>query len=894
MDGTRITTPNGTLVRRADALLDRLLDMDGEARERVLQAECADAPELLALVLRLLRSAEEGHASVPTGAATRLLTSEAPTLAPGSRFGAFEVQALLGRGGMGEVYRARRADGQFEQLVAIKRIAAVDAAGDAQRVLGLHRERALLAKLRHPGIAVLLDGGLDAQGHPWFAMEHIEGLPLRDYLRAKQPSLPARLALLKQLIEAVAHAHRALVVHGDLKPANLLIEADGRLRVLDFGIARSLSDETTDSPIGWFSPDWASPEQSRGEPPGIGSDQYQIGLLARCLLSDDFTPSKHPRMGLAECAHAQGLAHAPGLRGDLSRVIERCLASAPQDRYPDLGALLRDIEAASAGLPISLRQADPLYVLRCFLRRHWLSASLASLAVLGLLGGLAGTVWQAANARAERDLARLEAQRQDALREHLMLIFREGAVQGSDLSPRALLDASAAQLDAAYGNDPLLQRSVLLVLGELYFNLGDMPAARALLERYLQQADGQTPVLDHALAAQQLAAILLRQGEVDAAETPLQLAEALLTRLPPRPGRVQGLTLSVRSQWLRQRGQIDEGLEKQRASVAVMEAAPDAGALELGVAQSNLGMAYVQRLELDLTHTYLQRALDTWAEASLDHNTHALTTAGNLGMVALLEGRYADARLLLEHARSAHEGGRPESPSYASVLSNLARVLLVLDRADDAAPLAERAAAIIERLSGPQSLDMAGVLLARADIALARGEADAARQFAEHALALFLARTGPDHPLPIRAELSLALIEARREAQAAAQRLDGLAERLEQAPPLLRRQAIGARIAAAEAWLREDAPGTAIASAEAALALAQQLPTPLSEQVEARFWRAFAAGDTGDADAALQMLADQLGHSHGRVRTLRDRLESRSASQSPKTRPVAPAPAARD
>lgn len=872
MDKTRVTTPNGTLLRRADALLDRLLDMDGEARERVLQAECADAPELLALVRRLLRSAEEGRASVPTGAATRLLTSEAPTLAPGSRFGAFEVQALLGRGGMGEVYRARRADGQFEQLVAIKRIAAVDAAGDSQRVLGLHRERALLAKLRHPGIAVLLDGGLDAQGHPWFAMEYIEGLPLRDYLRAKQPSLPARLALLKQLIEAVAHAHRALVVHGDLKPANLLIEADGRLRVLDFGIARSLSDEAADSSIGWFSPDWASPEQGRGEAPDTRSDQYQIGLLARYLLGNDFTPFEQPRLELSDCARAQGLTHAQVLRGDLSRVIERCLASAPQDRYPDLGALLRDIEAASAGRPISLRQAEPLYVLRRFLHRHWLSASLGGAAVLGLLGGMAGTAWQAANARAERDLARLEAQRQDALREHLMLIFREGAVQGSDLSPRALLDASAAQLDAAYGDDPPLQRSVLLVLGELYFNLGDMPAARALLERYLQQADGQIPVLDHALAAQQLAAILLRQGEIDAAEAPLQQAESLLTRLPPRPSRVQGLTLSVRSQWLRQRGQIDEGLEKQRASVAVMEAAPDAGALELGVAQSNLGMAYVQRLELDLAHTYLQRALDTWADAGLAHNTHALTTAGNLGMVALLEGRYADARLLLEHARSAHESGRPESPSYASVLSNLARTLLALDRADEAAPLTERAAAIVERLSGPESLDLAGVLLARADVTLALGEADTAQQFAERAQALFRARTGPNHPLLIRAELSLALIEARRATPTAAQRLDGLAERLEQAPPLLRRQAIGARIAAAEAWLRVDARGAAVASAEAALALAQQLPTPLSEQAEARFWRAFAMGDLEQAGAELQSLAEALGDSHSRVRALQGQL----------------------
>lgn len=825
-------------LRQADALFSQWLDLPEAEREAQLeQLARTDAP-LAALVRALLEADAGAVASPDTGAGIASLAAPLPPLPAGTRFGVFVIAHLLGRGGMGEVYLAERDDGQFKQRVAIKRIATRALDNPLIIAASLAHERALLARLEHPGIARLIDGGVDEQGHPWLAMEYVEGQPLDAWLATHQPSPDVRFTLLLQLVDAVAHAHRHWVAHGDLKPANVLVDRESRLRVLDFGIARPLGENSGIS-AHWVTPGWSAPEQQQGKGPGIASDQYQIGLLAKVILaSGTAVPHSGNRL----------------LRGDLGRVIAHTQAERPEARYPDLAALRSDLVAAREHRPITLRVHEPAYRFNRFVRRNVWVLLLATLAFAGISIGWIGANHQAGIARAERDLARQEVQRQEALREHLMLILREGSLQDSGVSVRELLDASTTQLEASYGTDPALRRNVLLGLGELYFNLGDLQAARALLERYLTQAD-DAPLLDQALAAQQLAAVLLRQGDADAADAPLKRAETLLQQSASQPGRIHALALGVRSHWLRQQGRIDEGLAMQRRSVDLMGVAQDAGALELGVAQSNLGMAYVQGMRLEEAHAYLQRALDTWRDAGLAHNTHALTTLGNLGMVALLEGHAPQARELLQQARERYEQGHPETAAYASVLSNLARAHLTLGETDAAEPLAARAQALLARLSGEDSLDTASVRLVQADIALARQELANAHELASDAFARMRARTGPNHPLPLRAELTLARIAALRGQASAAAELERIGAALDTAPPMLRRTAVRAYLWATEAWLAQQRADAASASAQRAAILATSLSLPAQEQAEAGFWLALTQGRHADAGTALDALA---------------------------------------
>ncbi|SDD35591.1 serine/threonine-protein kinase [Aquimonas voraii] len=860
------TAPEADLIRRADAELDVLLDASPRERSARIARLHSEEPRLAGLVARLLEAFDAGTARDGlTGAAARQLQLPTP-LPAGTRIGAFRLDALLGHGGMGEVYRAHRVDGQFEQRVAIKRMLDTPLLDSAQSARHLAAERALLARLSHPGLATVIDGGLDESGHPWLAMEYIEGRRLDHFVAQRRPAFDARFDLLLQAIDAVGYAHRQLVVHGDLKPANLMVEDDGRLRVLDFGIARSLAEETG-HPSRFYTPGWASPEQQAGQAPSTASDQYQLGLIGRWLLLGIDVPGAPA----AFAGSAPDAVLAPAQRADLRSVLECCLVDDPEQRYASLALLRQDLVAVRERRPIAARAGERGYVLRRFLQRHRLSTSLGAIALVALCIALAGTAWQARVAAQERDRARLEALRQDALREHLMLIFRDSGVQGSDLNAKALLDASAAQLDTLYADDPELRRRVLLVLAELYFNLQDMTAARALIERYRSQVDESTLLVDQAMAAQIHAMVLLRQGDAVSAEAPLVEAEALAQALPKRASRLRGGILAARASWLRQQGRQEEGLALQEQAVDTIAEAGDAGTLVLGIEQSNLGVGLLQALRFDEAERYLRQALETWQRGGLEDNTHALTTLGNLGTSALLRGDLVAAEQSLREARARHEAGRPETGAYASVLSNLARVRLGLGDADEARSLAEQALAIVQRLTSEGSMDVAGVRLALADIAFEQDRLDDARQLAAQALESMRALVPAGHPLPLRAELALRRVELQRDPSTVSA-VEALAQQLATAPPMLARGATAAWLWAAEVHCSAGDDAACRAAADAAATLAQRVPITAMEAVEIRFWQAIAQGRASESADLLSEWSSQGGADYARARALQSWL----------------------
>ena len=477
-------------MRRADALLDAWSELPSDLQRQRLEALHLDDPRLAALVADLLVAWNSQESAVgQTGAAARHLARNTP-LEAGTRIGAYVVDELLGHGGMGEVYAAHRGDGQFEQRVAIKRILDTPLLNEERAATHLSRERALLARLSHPGVVTLLDGGVDSDGHPWLAMEHIEGHRLDHYLQTIRPDFAERFELLLQLIDAVAYAHRQLIVHGDLKPANIMVQQDGRLRVLDFGIARSLQDELGRPEIGMATPGWASPEQIARGVPGIASDQYQIGLLLETLLTNSQGNAKSGA-SLRVLAEERKLAFSARLDGQLDRIALRCLQEQPDSRYPDLGALKADLVAWRDYYPISQMPQTRRYRLHCFFRRNPMGSALAAgLFSVLLVGAL--LLWhqnvELRDANAAARESALQAQN-ETVRQDQVLGFLEATLTAAD--PRgsagalnsidALLDVATEGVATEFQEDPSLRAEVRAMLVFIALRREQRARAEALL-----------------------------------------------------------------------------------------------------------------------------------------------------------------------------------------------------------------------------------------------------------------------------------------------------------------------------------------------------------------------------------------------------------------------------
>src|SRR5260221_8869319 len=311
---------------------------------------------------------------------------------------------------MAVVWLAEREDGQFQQQVAIKFVRQGLHSRDAQR--RFLQERQILARLQHPSIARLVDGVVTADATPFFVMELVEGTPVTAYCRERGLDVDGRLRVFLQICDAVQYAHRNLIVHRDLKPSNILVDTDGHVKLLDFGIAKLIGDAralvTTERAL---TPEYAAPEQLRGEPVSTSTDVYALGVLLYELLTGE-RPHRAEGTAIGELERAileqvpvppSGRVTSPSMRrrlhGDLDRIVLKAVHKAPERRYPSAEAFATDLRRHIDGLPIAARGDAMSYRAGKFLGRHRLAASAAALLVLTLVGGLVATTWQARRAR---------------------------------------------------------------------------------------------------------------------------------------------------------------------------------------------------------------------------------------------------------------------------------------------------------------------------------------------------------------------------------------------------------------------------------------------------------------------------------------------------------------
>jgi serine/threonine-protein kinase len=539
--------------KQLESLFYAALEMPADERADFLDRACAGDAGLRAQVEGLLasESVADDFLERPVIEAARLF--HAP-VAAGDRLGAYQIKQPIGEGGMGAVYLAARADDLYQRQVAIK-IVRAGFVGSAAMLQRFSSERQILANLDHPNIAQLFDGGVTADGMPYLVMEYVAGMPINLYCHQQNLNTTQRLRLFMAVCAAVDYAHKNLIVHRDLKPANILVTEDGVPKLLDFGIARLLDDESRDEMTRTrtvdrlMTPEYASPEQIRGEPVTTATDVYALGLLAYELLTgvrpfqlegaspldaaqtichtSPVIPSEMvrtlERQAISEnrpSTSAQ-LSKAPedarrALRGDLDNIILMAMRKEPSRRYASVTALTADIESHLLGFPVHARPDTWSYRTDKFIRRHKLGIATTAMMVIGLIGFSIGMALLAQRATREKNIAQRES-------EFLASIFQAATPdqgQGKEITARELLDQAAKRIQDELNDEPQLKATLLDNIGHAYERLGHYPeAVRELtLALTLRRQAGEANSANFAGTEDLLGTALRLQAQYKAAE----------------------------------------------------------------------------------------------------------------------------------------------------------------------------------------------------------------------------------------------------------------------------------------------------------------------------------------------------------------------------------------
>ncbi len=467
---------------RLRALFDHCVDLPDGERESWMDTNVTDANQRIELELMLVADrGQTGFLQRDVAEHIELLGDAAgPEFNPesliGRRFGAFQLQRLIGRGGQGTVFLAERVDSDFAQTAAVKLLSRGIHDSDEHR--RFRREREILARFEHAGGARLIDGGVSGDGVPYLIMEYVEGVSIEQWCEDQVLDLRARVALFGQLCDVVAAAHRALIVHRDLKPSNVLVTPEGQVKVLDFGIARLLVEDETQSqtavPI--MTPGYGAPEQARGGVITLATDVHALGMLLRVLLTNS-----PPPMFPGELTPLPELV-PPELRW----VIAKACAMESERRYRDAAELGDDIARFLGARPVLAHPPSRWYVARKFVNRHRGSVLTTVAVLLGILASAGVAIWQA-------KVARAQAQRAEAARDFLLSVFEsanEDLPEDQRPTPDVLARQAAQRLESDQTLTPEMRAEFLGTLAQISFNGNDFAAAIAQGDHALKLLDG--------------------------------------------------------------------------------------------------------------------------------------------------------------------------------------------------------------------------------------------------------------------------------------------------------------------------------------------------------------------------------------------------------------------
>jgi serine/threonine-protein kinase len=751
---------------RIQAIFHEAVERPPADRQAFLDAACAGDEALLTEVRELLDSDVDGLSVLDLGVAhvaDRVLDEPSSTSVPSARVGRYVVTSRLGEGGMGVVYLAERED--LGSRVAIKVLR--DAWVSPARRDRFASEERTLARLNHPAIARIYDADTLPDGTPWFAMEYVDGVPITEFCDRHVPAIGERLTLFRKVCEAVQHAHQQLIVHRDLKPSNILVTSDGAVKLLDFGIAKQLESldrpaEHTRAALRFMTPAYAAPEQIRGEPSGVQSDVYALGVILYELLTggrpfdlSDRTPAE------AEMLVLQGEPAAPSVasRGsqlaksasraswaDLDILCLTAMHKDPRRRYATVEALVRDIDHFERREPLEARPDSLAYRADRFLRRNWRGLSAASI-VLALLVGL--VAFYTARLATARGAAVAEAARTHRVERFMLSLFEGGAGDAgpaADLRVVSLLDRGvqeARSLDA----DPAIQAELYQTLGRIYRNLGSYEEADRLLGTALDQrraryGAGHPDVVDSLVA---LGLLRVDQARLDEAERLVGegLASGRRTLPPNHPSLVGAIAALGRVH--RERGKYDDAARLLDEAIRAYSASPS-NAHELAAALTSLANTHFYAGRLDESDDLNHRVLEMDRRLYGDRHPNVAHTQLNLGAIRSSRGQHADAERYYRDARDILESWYgAHHPETASAQTILSQALVQQGMYDEAIQLLRQALATQERIHGPVHPRVAFVWNELGIAALRRNALDEAAIALGRALEVYRAIDGGKH-----------------------------------------------------------------------------------------------------------------------------------------------------
>ena len=723
--------------------LDQALELTGEQRAAYLCTLRQESTSLAADLEALLREhrdvKDEGFLAVLPG------LTPPPTSLAGSKAGGYTLSALIGQGGMGSVWLANRSDGRFQGLAAVKLLNAALAGPEGEA--RFRREGSILARLRHPHIAQLIDAGVLALGQPYLVLEHVDGERIDRHCDSMRHTVEARLRLFLDVLGAVAHAHANLIVHRDIKPSNVLVRADGQVKLLDFGIAMLLEVDgarestalTRDGEV-MLTPEFAAPEQVTGGAVTTATDVYALGVLLYLLLTgqhptapgarspagmiravvetearraSDAVVDTHRLTAAGLAANAAQRGSTPRrlnarLQGDLDTIVAKALHKRPEERYLSVAALADDIRRTMAHEPISARPDTIAYRAAKFVRRNRLAVNLSALAALALAAGMVGTVTQARRATAhaaraeeqraradqearaatgQRDFALRQLARAETINDLNAFLLRDAAPLGKPFTVGELL--ARARRIAARQPDESSRVSMLVQIGQQYLLQEEEQKARALLGEAHELARRSTDPATRAEAACALGGAIALAGEARRGES---LVQEALDALPDQPQYAVlriGCLLSG-NQISLELNELTTAMERVDAAQALLKASPFApAAMEHRVLMrraDSLRLSGRYR-EADTAYAETDQRL---ASLGRDRTQTAAELLVQWALTVRMLGRPLEAERLFRRAieiNSADSAGAHVPPS---LVCNLARVLRDLDRLGEAAHHARR------------------------------------------------------------------------------------------------------------------------------------------------------------------------------------------------------------
>lgn len=767
--------------------LDHGLSLSKQERAAWLSDLRAQRSEIADLVEELL----EEHEVVSQA---HFLEHQLPSLdedyLTGETVGPYKLISRIGEGGMGNVWLAERADGRFERRVAIKFVHfAITSRGAAER---FKREGKILGQLRHPHIAELIDAGLTPKGEPYLVLEYIPGQQIDEYCDKQKLGVEARIELFLDVLRAVAHAHAHLVVHRDIKPSNVLVSSDREVKLLDFGIAKLLADDTSPAAAtlltleggGAMTPLFAAPEQVTGGPITTATDIYALGTLLFVLLAGqhptgpgphspadlvksitEIEPARLSHVVKGDASSADNRGTSPErlsrlLAGDVETIVAKALKKSPQERYVSVTGFAEDLRHYLKQEPIAARPDSVSYRAAKFVRRNRVVLGLACFALLAVIAGIAGTLIQARTVRQQRDFAIRELTRAEEINDLNQFLLTDAAPSNTPITIHRLLDLENELVQREdYASDPANHIALLISIGGQYLDKDENEKSLQVLQQAYDLSRGLGDASVRARASCALAWAVQRQGGHARAQA---LVEEGLRELPrDRQYALDRVYCSVHaSEVAADAGLAQNAIEYARLAEQSLNQWPyEPGSLRLAVL-SALGEAYnFAGLHRQAILTF-EKAFEQASRLGYAETKTGASLLESWGFALSLAGRTYDAEKILRRAVDLTEGDQAGGGATPQLLVQYGTILMGLKRLPEAAVFAERGSFRAQQLHDQVTFEQS--LFGRARIYREQGNLERATEMLETVEPMLRRDLPPGHYAFATIRLDRALIASER------------------------------------------------------------------------------------------------------------------------------------